>query len=88
MKREDLSSPLPKEEQKELRKIAEKLNTNDVIVRYCQKHQRWEWFDPVSSGWHGTFPGEFSKEEVQKMLEKLYFCPMCDGIHAGFHFID
>ncbi|MEM1792668.1 MAG: hypothetical protein QXE92_00310 [Thermofilaceae archaeon] len=83
-----MKGDLPKEEQKELRKIAEKLNTNDVIVRYCERHQRWEWLDPVSDGWFGTLPGQLSTKEVEEALEKLYHCPMCDGIHAGFHFID
>ncbi|MEM2613243.1 MAG: hypothetical protein QXO15_03330 [Nitrososphaerota archaeon] len=80
---------LSKYDKAKMKKIAEKLRTNSVIIRYCKKHKKWEWFDPIDyrNGWFGSLPGELSKEEVKRTLEKLYFCPMCDSIHAAFRFI-
>jgi hypothetical protein len=47
-----------------------------VVVRYCKKHGRYEWYDPLNR-WGGVAP---TLEDLRNQLDEKFRCSQC-GIH-------
>jgi len=44
-----------------------------VEVKWCKKHERWEWKDPVNK-WGGL---SYDLKGLKRVLAKKYKCLMC-----------
>ncbi|MEM4006027.1 MAG: hypothetical protein QXT92_00015 [Nitrososphaerota archaeon] len=49
-----------------------------IIVRYCSRHQRFEWFDPCNK-WGGI---AYSLTSLKQSLKKLFRCGTCGFYHV------
>ena len=51
-----------------------------VFVRWCEKHQRYEWCDPFNEV-GGVAP---DKETLYKSLIDHFICPNCNSFHVYY----
>jgi len=54
-----------------------------VVIKWCKKHERWEWKDPVNR-WGGV---AYELKSLKRTLARLYKCPNCasDGAAWPYH---
>jgi hypothetical protein len=51
-----------------------------VFIRFCFKHNRYEWYDPFSEK-GGVAPDIAT---LKKSLKQHYTCPQCGGYHVSY----
>lgn len=68
-----------------LKQVAKKfedrsLFSKPIIVRWCSKHQRFEWFDPVNR-WGGVAE---SISSLKDSLAERFLCRQCGSYHVYY----
>lgn len=50
-----------------------------ILIRFCENHSRWEWYDPCECR-GGIAP---TLDILKKTLIQTYQCPSCSAFHVS-----